>query len=68
MDLTVDGYCGTIDSGADRQCCVSGEYADSDTAAMTVLPGYWRESVSQNYTHECWNSAACKRGIALLDA
>jgi predicted outer membrane repeat protein len=61
--LTVDGYCGTIDSGADRQCCVIGEYADSglcracgnsfsctelgiDTAAMTLLSGYWRETVS----------------------
>jgi hypothetical protein len=31
---------------------------------LPVMPGYWRESITQITTRECWNEKACSGGVA----
>jgi predicted outer membrane repeat protein len=69
IDSGTDRQCciiGEYSNGTDCIRCPDGfacTVVGLTVTTLPVIPGYWRESITQITTQECWNENACSGGV-----
>jgi predicted outer membrane repeat protein len=70
IDSGTDRQCcviGEYSNGTDCIRCPDGfacTVVGLTVTTLPVMPGYWRESITQITVRECWNEKACSGGVA----